>query len=111
MKKTLSIILLITVSVSSSFAQLFDKQEGFTRKDSLRCDLSAVRSCYDVTFYDLKVKVDILNKRIDGSNSIYYTVVNDFKTLQIDLTEKLAITNIFLEIKPWNLNVNLTLFL
>ncbi len=95
MKKTLSIILLITVSVSSSFAQLFDKQEGFTRKDSLRGDLSAVRSCYDVTFYDLKVKVDILNKRIDGSNSIYYTVVNDFKTLQIDLTEKLAITNIF----------------
>ncbi len=98
--KLITTALILILSITGSFAQLFDKQEGFTRKDSLRGELSAFRSCYDVNYYDLKVKVDILLKRIDGSNSIYYTAVNDFKTLQIDLAEKLTITNIYFEEKP-----------
>ncbi|MFI5170796.1 MAG: M1 family metallopeptidase [Chitinophagales bacterium] len=75
-------------------AQLFDKREEFSRKDSLRGVLNAERSCYDVTYYDLQLKVDIAAQQIMGSNTIYYTVAQEFNTLQIDLFSNLTITSI-----------------
>ena len=66
----------------------------FTRADSLRGMLTTLRSCYDVTFYDLEVKIDVKRHFISGSNSIHYTVVQDFDSLQIDLVAKMKIEKI-----------------
>ena len=51
MRKYLVISLLLVCVISSS-------SQEFSRKDSLRGNLTSLRTCYDVTFYDLFVMVD-----------------------------------------------------
>ena len=57
----------------------------FTEADTLRGNLSKYRTCFDVTYYDLKVEFNIENKSIVGTNDIYFEVKHDLDTLQIDL--------------------------
>ena len=60
--------------------------QPFSREDSLRGDLSLMRTCYDVTFYDLFVMVDQQEKSLEKSyNIIHFNVVSDFDRMQIDL--------------------------
>jgi aminopeptidase N len=66
----------------------------YTRKDTLRGMLSKERSCYDVTFYDLFVKVFPKQKFITGHNTIYFTVVNNTKRIQVDLFDTYTINKI-----------------
>ncbi len=66
----------------------------FTRADTLRGMLTPARSCYDVKFYELELKIDVKRRFIMGSNSIFYEAVEDFDSLQIDLTQKLKIEKI-----------------
>ncbi len=90
-------LLLVTLNLLLAFtsqAQLFDITEQFSRKDTLRGALRPERTCFDVTYYDLTVTVNIAEKSILGSNNIYFTAVEDFTTLQIDLFEELAISSI-----------------
>ncbi|PWK29228.1 aminopeptidase N [Arcicella aurantiaca] len=92
-KQNLLILLFVLSSFSSIFAQ-------FSRQDSLRGTLSAVRSCYDVTFYDLKLKVIPTSQSIEGSNTIYYKSTTDFKKMQVDLFANMQIVNIIQNDKP-----------
>lgn len=62
-----------------------------TRADSLRGTLTPLRSCYDVNYYHLDVKVDIPNRAIAGSNLIQFTATEDFEKLQFDLFDDLKI--------------------
>jgi aminopeptidase N len=64
---------------------------SFTHADSLRGSLRPERTCYDVDFYDLKVKVDPATERISGSNDIHFATMQDFMTLQIDLFDNMLI--------------------
>ena len=61
------------------------QKNSFTHADTLRGMLSPLRSCYDVTFYDLHLKIDTKRKSIAGYNGIQYRVVNDFTKMQVDL--------------------------
>jgi aminopeptidase N len=63
----------------------------FTHADSLRGSLRPERTCYDVTFYDLKLRVDPAAQRIAGSNTIHFNALKDFSTLQIDLFENMLV--------------------
>ena len=63
-------------------------------KDILRGTLSPFRSCYDVTFYDLSVELNIEEKSIMGNCKIKAIVQNDFDTLQVDLFENMKIVSI-----------------
>ena len=72
----------------------------FTRQDSLRGTLSPLRACYDVTFYDLKLKVIPTSQSIEGSNTIYYKSTADFKKMQVDLFANMQIINISQRNKP-----------
>ena len=65
MKLFLSTILLIVFKFSFAYLS--------TNPDSIRGALRLERTCYDVTFYDLKVDIDPDRKRIEGSNDIYFT--------------------------------------
>jgi aminopeptidase N len=94
MKRLACLISAIIAIIMSCNAQFLTPQRIYTKADTLRGTLGPWRSCYDVTFYDLLVKVDVQNKYISGSNKIYFTALTDFDELQIDLFENLQIERI-----------------
>lgn len=71
-----------------------DSIRKFTHGDTLRGMLTLSRSCYDVTFYDLKVSVDVKKHFIKGSNTIYFNTVSDFDSLQVDLFARMKVEKI-----------------
>ena len=77
-----------------------NRQNGFFRADTLRGKLTALRSNYDVTFYDLAVKVDIENKAISGKNRMRFKVLNPLDKLQVDLYANMMIHRISYAGKP-----------
>lgn len=85
--------LLLMFNITQAQSLLVQKKE-YTRADSLRGSLSAERACYDVTYYELTVKIDTATRSITGSNKIKYLVAKDFNTLQLDLYDNMKIINI-----------------
>ena len=72
--------------------------QEFSRKDSLRGNLSLLRTCYDVTFYDLFVVVDEQELSLEQSyNIIHFTAINNFQKLQIDLAFNMEVQKVEFE--------------
>jgi hypothetical protein len=67
LRKTLLLLPLLGSSLLAS-AQLMQTKETFTRADSLRGGQPAERTCYDLNYYHLDVKLDVARKFISGSN-------------------------------------------
>jgi aminopeptidase N len=98
MKQIFTILGLLICLSNSSFSQLgTGLPEKFSRKDSLRGTLSPERANYDVTFYNLDIKIDIENKYISGSNLIQFKVLKSLPVLQFDLFDNLKINSV-----EWN---------
>lgn len=57
----------------------------FTKYDYLHGRLNKNRTWFDVTMYDITLKVTPSNKSIAGSNRIYYKVIKPAKVMQLDL--------------------------
>ncbi len=72
----------------------------FTRADTLRGKLTPLRTCYDVTFYNLEIKLDIPNRSLSGKNTFYFKVTQDFKTCQIDLFDNMIIEKVLYRGRP-----------
>ncbi len=96
MQLRLFILFTFFVSASGRLAaqSLIEQKKEYTRTDSLRGGLRHERTCYDVVYYDLSVKIDTAERTITGSNRILFNVVRDFRELQIDLFENMKIINI-----------------
>ncbi|TWW02275.1 M1 family aminopeptidase [Chitinophaga pinensis] len=77
-----------------------NRQNGFTRADTLRGQLSPLRSYYDVTFYHLDVDVDIDRHFLKGNNKIRYKVQQSFDSMQIDLYANMQIDRILYKGQP-----------
>lgn len=77
--------------VQFSFAQLS------TEADSIRGSLRLQRTCFDVTFYDLKVGINPDSQSIYGSNTIHFTAKEVSKEIQIDLFDQYSIHQISLQ--------------
>ena len=86
-----TIIIIFSANVAS--AQLFAEKK-FTRADTLRGMLSPLRTCYDVTFYELDIRVNPELQTIEGSNIIHFNVASRFDCMQIDLDQHLKIDKI-----------------
>ncbi|WP_448702281.1 M1 family metallopeptidase [Mucilaginibacter sp. AW1-3] len=87
--------LALSISAITAKAQLMQPKPAFTRADTLRGSLTTpYRTCYDVSYYHLDVKVDIAQKFISGSNLIKFTAMADFTRLQVDLFANLKIEKI-----------------
>lgn len=84
-KKILFRMFMLSVLSTAAQAQLMQKQTVFTKADSLRGLLTPLRTCYDINYYHLDVKVDIEQKSISGSNEFQFTATQDFNKLQFDL--------------------------
>jgi len=67
---------------------------NFTRKDYLKGQLSDLRKSFDVTFYNLDIKFNLEEKSIDGKVDIYFDILKDLDTLQLDLFENMNIKSI-----------------
>ncbi|GAB3937156.1 M1 family metallopeptidase [Mucilaginibacter myungsuensis] len=89
------LMLLIGIAPLSSQAQLLTARQNFTRKDSLQGNQNApLRTCYDINYYHLDVKFDIVNKFISGSNLFRFTATRDMDKLQFDLFDNLKIEKV-----------------
>ncbi|MEP1854133.1 MAG: M1 family metallopeptidase [Nonlabens ulvanivorans] len=73
-------------------AQLGQNKKGFTRQDSLRGSITPERAWWDITYYDLDIKVTPADKYIAGSNTIHYKVLQPNNVLQVDLQSPLNMT-------------------
>lgn len=69
-------------------------QEVFTRQDTLRGSITPERAWWDLSYYDLRVSVDPEARRISGSNTIRYRVLQPGQRMQIDLQPPLEISAI-----------------
>ncbi|POY38933.1 peptidase M1 [Solitalea longa] len=94
LKKTLFLTSFLSCGALFSNAQLMDNHRHFTRADTLRGTLSPERTCYDVSFYHLDIKIDPVNKSINGYNDIRFKTVKEFKRMQVDLFENMKVEKI-----------------
>jgi len=71
-------------------------QKIYTHQDTLRGGLSAYRTCFDVTYYNLSINIDIANKSLRGSNDIFFNVLSNTSRIQLDLFNNLIVDSIYL---------------
>lgn len=72
-------------------------QYGFTRADTLRGSLRPERTCFDVTFYGLNIRVDPQTRTLSGYVDIDFQVVTPTTRLQLDLDRRMSIEQIQLD--------------
>lgn len=65
-----------------------------TRKDVLRGGERHERTCFDVTYYNLHVNVEIGEQSISGRNEISFTILDSTQRIQLDLFENMIIDHI-----------------
>jgi aminopeptidase N len=94
MKKILYCLLFLMLSSYGLYAQLMDGRTTYTRADTLRGTLSPLRSCYDINYYHLDVKIAVDEKSIQGSNEFRFTATSDFTRLQFDLFSNLKVEKV-----------------
>ncbi|HXH17982.1 MAG TPA: M1 family metallopeptidase [Chitinophagales bacterium] len=92
---------LLSLAHFTVFSQLLvDDEKAPTRADTLRGMLSPARVCYDVTYYDLTVKVIPDSQSIEGTTTMMFKAVDNFEIMQIDLFENMTISSILLNETP-----------
>ncbi len=93
MNKYLNIICFSLLLSNATNAQglLGNKEEIFTRQDSLRGSITKERVWWDLKKYHLDIKVNPADSTISGSNTIRYKVLTPSNRMQIDLQEPLKI--------------------
>jgi len=63
----------------------------------LRGELTKYRTCYDLNYYHLDVKINVEDKSISGSNEFRFTATQRFTTLQFDLFANLQVDKVIFE--------------
>ncbi len=72
----------------------------YTRSDSLRGALRPERTCFDVNYYEINVRIKPWRKRIEAGTAVYFKVVHPTRCIQIDLFDHYHITGIYWQNKP-----------
>ncbi len=68
-------------------------QAQFSRQDTLRGSITPERSWWDLNHYHLDIEVIPSEKKIEGCNTISYTVLQNSDRIQIDLQPPLELTH------------------
>ncbi|MGI9037329.1 MAG: M1 family metallopeptidase [Gemmatimonadota bacterium] len=68
--------------------------QDLTRADTLRGSIGPARAWWDVTFYDLEVRVDPADSSLVGRTAIAYRVIEPGREMQIDLQVPLEIDSV-----------------
>lgn len=96
LKKVLLVVFFF-IEVNSSNGQLFNAKSTYSTSDSLRGALTPVRTCYDVFYYHLDIRLDTAERSIEGFNKIYFTITEPTKLIQVDLFENMEVRKILLD--------------
>ena len=93
MNKYVSIVFIAFLISNNINAQglLGNKEEVFTRQDTLRGSVTKERAWWDLKYYHLDIKVNPADSTITGSNTFRYKVLTPSNRMQIDLQEPLKI--------------------
>ncbi|MEE9407160.1 MAG: M1 family metallopeptidase [Polaribacter sp.] len=97
MKHYIYILVLLIVVFSCKKEKtndLLEDKSEFTKQDTLRGSITPERIWWDLTYYHLDVEVNPDNKFISGKNTVKYTVLQEYQTLQIDLQSPLKILKV-----------------
>ena len=115
MRKLCYILFCFLLVTASAYADAFSKNKEnpssgydrsnpypqFTHADTLRGELTPLRACYDVRFYDISVAVFPETKSIKGEVSMDFLFVDSMQTvMQIDLSSKLEIVDLSIDGTP-----------
>ncbi len=104
MKKLLLLLIPLFLSLHLTGQKDFFKNYSFSKADTLRGMLRPERTCYDVTYYDLNIALDLEKKFIKGYVDIFFDVLDDFTSMQIDLFKNMTISHITCYDKYLNFN-------
>lgn len=94
MLRLLFLLAFLCFGLRPAAAQLLQPKPAFTRADSLRGSLTPLRTCYDLIYYHLDVKLDVANRALSGSNLFRFTATQDFTRLQFDLFANLKVDKV-----------------
>jgi aminopeptidase N len=96
MTKFLKLVFFVFILTNGIQAQgLLSKSDVvFTHQDSLRGSITKERNWWDLNYYTLDIKVNPKDSTIVGSNTIKYTVLDSYQTMQIDLQHPMQIDKI-----------------
>lgn len=97
MKLQLTVLIFLSTFLTLLAQKDFYQDYTFSEADTLRGSLNSMRSCYDVTYYDLHIKIDPDKKHLEGYVDIHFRAVTDFAELQVDLFENMNIERIVFE--------------
>jgi len=86
----------LAVPASPLAAQIF-REPVFTHADSVRGTWGPTRDWWDVTFYDLHVRVSPADSSIAGWNGITYRVTKPGREMQIDLQLPMQLDSMVME--------------
>jgi aminopeptidase N len=65
-----------------------------SKQDKLIGTINPFRTCYDVRFYNIKIKPEISERHFKGEVDIHFKTLRDFDTLLLDLHPSYKITSI-----------------
>ncbi len=68
--------------------------QPFSPADSLRGGLTTFRTCFDVTYYRLDLRIEPDLHRIAGSNTVIFNAITDFSSFHLDLYPEMDIHQI-----------------
>ena len=71
------------------------KTPKFSRESILLGEMTPLRSCYDVNYYDLALTINPKEKQLNGKVEIYATAVKSFDSLQLDLHANFRINRLY----------------
>lgn len=75
-------------------AQLLQARPAAIRADSLRGNQGPLRTCYDLNYYHLDVRLDVAQRYLSGTNLFRFTATQDFTRLQFDLFANLKVERV-----------------
>lgn len=94
MRRLLILFFFAAITSNGNAQLLVPANKLFSRADSLRGQLTPLRTCYDINYYRLDVRVDPDKRYISGSNLFRFTAVTDCSRLQFDLFDNLSIDSV-----------------
>jgi len=74
---------LVLLAQNLTAQSLLEQKKQYTRADTLRGSLRPERTCYDVTFYELNIKIDTVERSITGSSRIVYNAIEDLMNCRL----------------------------
>ena len=92
MKKLPAIAFALVLSVSTNAAA--QGRRAFTHADTLRGSIGPARAWWDVSFYDLHVRVNPKDSSISGMNRITYRMLELRTEMQLDLQQPMVLDSV-----------------